>query len=168
MKFDSFFWFEDEHLFCSSEKSLVKKKHQTHVHFGRFHPFRLVSGKKCAIWVFPKMMVPRNHPLKNRVSHYKPIHFGVFPPFKETPNTNPQDDRMIISNRSGQESSDCALRLQCCPDTHEPNCRKILKMPGAYDAHKNGGEDFSNKKYEVIGVVTEGRFLKPSNRNSGI
>ena len=27
-------------------------------------------------WVFPKIVVPPNHPLKNRVFHYKPSIFG--------------------------------------------------------------------------------------------
>ena len=35
------------------------------------------------IWVFPKIVVLPNHPLKNRVFHYKPSILGVFPLFSE-------------------------------------------------------------------------------------
>ena len=31
-------------------------------------------------WVFPKIVVPPNHPLKNRVFHYKPSILGGFTP----------------------------------------------------------------------------------------
>ena len=33
------------------------------------------------IWMFPKIVVAPNHPLKNSVFHYFHIHFGVFPLF---------------------------------------------------------------------------------------
>ena len=36
------------------------------------------------IWVFPKIMVALNHPMFNRVFHYKPSILGVFPLFVET------------------------------------------------------------------------------------
>ena len=35
-------------------------------------------------WVFPKIMVSPNHPLKNRVFHYKPSILGCFPFFGNT------------------------------------------------------------------------------------
>ena len=38
------------------------------------------------IWVFPKIMVPPNHPLKNRVFHYKPSILG-YPYFWKHPYT---------------------------------------------------------------------------------
>ena len=37
------------------------------------------------MWVFPKIVVPPNHPFVHRVFHYKPSILGVFPLFLETP-----------------------------------------------------------------------------------
>ena len=36
------------------------------------------------IWMFPKIGVPPNHPLKNMVFHFKPSILRVFPLFLET------------------------------------------------------------------------------------
>ena len=46
----------------------------------------LVPGEIPSIWVFPKIMVPPNHPFVHRVFHHnKPSILGVFTLFLETP-----------------------------------------------------------------------------------
>ncbi len=64
------------HSWCSWIGKYTKKSHWYFLGFSRID---------VMMWVFPKIMVPPNHPLKNRVFHYKPSILGVFPLFLETP-----------------------------------------------------------------------------------
>ena len=51
------------------------------------HCFSVFILMSLFSWVFPKIGVPPNHPLQNRVFHYfQPSILGI-PPFKETPSS---------------------------------------------------------------------------------
>ena len=56
--------------------SLVKEKYVV------FHGFNVTVVCFEAIWMFPKIVVPPNHPFVHRVFHYKPSIFGYL--FSET------------------------------------------------------------------------------------
>ena len=61
----------------------------------------LVYVHFLSIWVFPNIMVPPNHPLKNRVFHYFHHPFWGIPLFLETPISNlqlPQNGWFIREN----------------------------------------------------------------------
>ena len=79
------------------------------------------------IWMFPKIVVPPNHPLKNRLFHFYSLHFGVFPLFSETSKSTTCNFINFISQflrldqKILQNSHGCKFLPFTCPKNPKKN-----------------------------------------------
>ena len=69
-------------------------------------------------WVFPKIMVPPNHPLQNRVFHNKPIHFGGKSPIWGNSQFEPKVTKLLPA-----PNLVCLVRLDSSSKTRTKNIK---------------------------------------------